>query len=989
MKRLFLLAVAALLCYCAYSQADLLALDTLSYFEQIELIEGTNAKQGLKAQMSEAQIKRYFRYRAFWDNRVDNNGSFFSYMNAWKRISNDDSKSGTRIGSDPELSFEAIGPFEHSLDKINHIGRTSSIAVDPTNSSVVYLGSMSGGLWKTENALVSTDDVQWECLTDNFPSIGALDIAINPSNHNEVYFIASFYSSHIGDTRRYSAGIYKSSDAGETWVLDFPINPADKIMLTRIVYHPTNNNIMYALGHNSLYKRNTGGTWSEIGGGDISDADQLWEIVIDPVNPDNIYVSGRIFGSNENGLLKSNDGGYTFNDYTNYLIGSDYTERIAIDYNENDNYLYAYYKNGTLKKTMDGQNWLNADPTFTSFVFQNFVGEVDIAPNGECYVGGVRLYHSDDYSNFDELESSGSLNQIHDDIRDIAFSNTSTGAPVFIATDGGVCRSLSGGRYNWESINGNLSLSQFFDFDITENDTEFMLGGTADCGTLRRNQDGTWSQLMASDGGGTAISDFNKNHCIGSYGASTQSIRYSTNGGDSFPFSNINGYLYDTPIEFSQHRPNYVYCGKFNLMLSTNGGQTFVNHVTSIPGHLTVISESPVNSSYLSFGCIERTTPRSNAHVYLNFNYDPSNPNSNWLIYDENDLNHLGFDGSCPITDIEFTEIPSRDGTVYVSLGGFQDGVKVLKAQPDLGGGSLFWQNITYNLENIPINSLEETTDGCLYAATDFGLYYLVDGGTTWNLYSNNLPLMAIDEIHINNTSGEMILSTYGRGVWRSDLYCGYDVMDSEVITTNTLWNTRKKLRGNLTVSNSSTLTLTDELRLSDQSIITIDNGSKLIVENGGIIKNGCDVYFGGTINVEPGGILELGDGGIIQMGDDGLINVKAGTSSNGMFSYEGTAGTGAIILSDDNTCLNIGGELSIEDDLIFTFTGSGYIKFSNPGDDNTNNIFCGSGASIVLQGSGQNDKIMEVQQSSVRFPAELSSFELRDGKIEMGAYAR
>nr|MDA3911962.1 right-handed parallel beta-helix repeat-containing protein [Bacteroidales bacterium] len=40
-------------------------------------------------------------------------------------------------------------------------------------------------------------------------------------------------------------------------------------------------------------------------------------------------------------------------------------------------------------------------------------------------------------------------------------------------------------------------------------------------------------------------------------------------------------------------------------------------------------------------------------------------------------------------------------------------------------------------------------------------------------------------------------------------------------------------------------------------------------------------------------------------------------------------------------------------------------------------------------QGSGQNDKIMEVQQSSVRFPAELSSFELRDGKIEMGAYAR
>ncbi|MFO7790071.1 MAG: right-handed parallel beta-helix repeat-containing protein, partial [Bacteroidales bacterium] len=59
--------------------------------------------------------------------------------------------------------------------------------------------------------------------------------------------------------------------------------------------------------------------------------------------------------------------------------------------------------------------------------------------------------------------------------------------------------------------------------------------------------------------------------------------------------------------------------------------------------------------------------------------------------------------------------------------------------------------------------------------------------------------------------------------------------------------------------------------------------------------------------------------------------------------------------------------------------------KFSNPGGDATNNIFCGSGSSFVLQGSGQNDKIMEVQQSTVRFPNDLSSLEFSDGKIEMG----
>jgi hypothetical protein len=601
------------------------------------------------------------------------------------------------------------------------------------------------------------------------------------------------------------------------------------------------------------------------------------------------------------------------------------------------------------------------------------VGEIDIAPDGGCYVGGITMRYSSNYSNFDPL---GSSLQIHADIRDVGFSNTSDGAPVFIVTDGGVCRSTTGGDQGWESINGNLCLSQFFDFDITDDDTELMVGGTLDCGTLRRNPDGTWSHVLDSDGGGSGIDNFDKNIGLASYGSGKQYIKYTTDGHNSFQNSqlsdtNYRGIVYNMPTHFSYHQSGRVYSGSWNLLWSIDGGQTFSYHVGAGSGQVTAIGESRDYSSYFAFGSAKRisNTGIDNACIHFNYDYDPNNPGNGWQNFTESDLGSefSGFD-ACPITGIVFSERSGYGETVYVSLGGFQDGLKVMKGDMILGKTmTVGWENITYNLENIPVNSIAETKYGDLFVATDFGLYYLLEGESTWYKYEgDNFPELPINEILINNTSGEIILSTFGRGAWRSDLYCGYDSGESETISSNTTWSNRKKVLGDLTINNSASLTVTNELRLSDQSTITINDGASLIIDNGGIIKDGCDNYFAGTINVEPGGTLEIKDGGIIQMGESGLVDVKHSSSAEGKIEYYGTASGGELVLNDDNTCLNISGELHIASNATFTYTGDGYIKFSNPGGDATNNIFCGSGSSFVLQGSGQSDKIMEVQQSTV-----------------------
>ncbi|MDD4218454.1 MAG: right-handed parallel beta-helix repeat-containing protein, partial [Bacteroidales bacterium] len=93
--------------------------------------------------------------------------------------------------------------------------------------------------------------------------------------------------------------------------------------------------------------------------------------------------------------------------------------------------------------------------------------------------------------------------------------------------------------------------------------------------------------------------------------------------------------------------------------------------------------------------------------------------------------------------------------------------------------------------------------------------------------------------------------------------------------------------------------------------------------------------------------------------------------------------------LYNEQTYIDINGVLELGTNATFTFSGNGYIKFSKPGPDSApDNIFAGTNASFVLEGTGKNDKKMEIQQSSVHFP-ELAELRFENCKIEMGSSAR
>src|SRR5947208_219748 len=101
------------------------------------------------------------------------------------------------------LRWRLVGPFRG--------GRAVAVVGDPTKPNIFYFGSVNGGVWKTTNAGAS-----WNNITDgkaNISSVGAITIA--PSDPNVIYVGGG--EADLREDWTYGDGMYRSTDAGQTW----------------------------------------------------------------------------------------------------------------------------------------------------------------------------------------------------------------------------------------------------------------------------------------------------------------------------------------------------------------------------------------------------------------------------------------------------------------------------------------------------------------------------------------------------------------------------------------------------------------------------------------------------------------------------------------------------------------------------------------------------------------------------------------------------
>ncbi len=248
------------------------------------------------------------------------------------------------------LRWRDVGPMRG--------GRSYAVAGNASQPDTFYMGSVGGGVWKTENA-----GRTWSPIADNpetgipIGSIGA--IAVAPSDPNIIYVGTG--EPDIRGQHSYGIGVFKSTDAGKTWR---SLGLVDTRHIGKIVVDPTDPDRVYvaALGH--VYDNNTergvfrstdgGAHWKKIL---VSSMDPggvgAIDLAIDPNHPRIIYASlwatrrppWSVYAPTNlpgGGLYKSTDGGDSWHQLTGGLPNDGFVGKIGIAVAPNNsNRLYA------------------------------------------------------------------------------------------------------------------------------------------------------------------------------------------------------------------------------------------------------------------------------------------------------------------------------------------------------------------------------------------------------------------------------------------------------------------------------------------------------------------------------------------------------------------------------------------------------------------------------------------------------------------------
>ena len=984
--------------------------------------------------------KQYLRTKSWVESRIGSDGTMNAYVNAMRNANS--VKSSTN-------SWEYTGPYEipggTQARYQSSKGWIWSCQVNPVNHNEIYIGAHHGGVWKTTDGGVNWYPLCDEYPLIG----GIISLAIDWDaglNGEDIIYAASTASD---DTYwGYSTGVFKSVDGGSSWsdinngdLADLYPRFCFKYTARKIIIHPNNSDIIYYLTYDNIYKStNAGTTWSNIKNDTFSwsGSEYGWydiEIAISGLN-ETIFVSGHK-------VIKSTDGGQNWTDITTAVMGINQCVRCEIAVN-NDvypgwvyfliNYAisdYSYYKISkydiiTNTYSILDDLGLNAISGANKHKMECEISPTRYLTNGGTnepflYLAGLQVYDYNFYraSGTKEVEISKSYqssttfnlngpgNWVHDDIRCMQILEDSGTDRIFIGNDGGFSTALSnsfgttcGSYLCWSNLSGGqngLHCSEFYGVSTLNSPTEKLIGGLQDCGVFVYNPYNTEEWIHSSSGDGSKTILINPDYpniCfIGDFYNIDGRLLKSTNGGEEFnQFANILYNHPNSPLEYKPDDAEVLYLGTgeqrggtagCNLLRFNNTytSSAYDNITPTLDGEksITAIGTCESNPDVLYTAC---------AKYYAWSGEDPINyekciwrtENSTalsptWIDISEN---LIGLQSGY-VLDIEVDSY--NEDVIYVAFAFTEQGAKVCKGAWNKITQTMTWSDFSNGLtSNMPVNEIAfDKTNYILYAATDVGIYYCDPNITPiiWNLYNNGLPKKMINDIGINSSINKIYAATYGRGMWENDLICNNQGNDVTIIT-NTTWD-EKYITGNLVLQNNATLTVNNVLGLSDDLNIVINAGCTLVLN--GILESNCDGtgYWNGSITVKDGGEFKVNNGASLNLRDVGYIQIE----EDGLFNYCG----GELILYDTDTYIDIEGNLEIADNATFTFTGDGYIKFSKPGNDSEtqDNIIAGTNASFVLEGTGKNDKKMEIQQSTVHFP-ELAELRFEDCKIEMGA---
>lgn len=688
------------------------------------------------------------------------------------------------------LELRSIGPYRG--------GRAVAVAGVTTDPLTYYMGSTGGGVWKTQDAGQS-----WQNISDGYFKTGSVGaIAVSQRDPNVVYVGMGEHPVR-GVMTSSGDGVYRSTDAGQTWT-HLGLEATDH--LSDLVIHPDDPDVVYVAAQGNPYRpteqrgiyrsRDGGQSWEKIFF--VDDSAGASGLVMDPSNPRILYAatwSHRRYpwtmqsGGPGSGLWKSTDGGDTWQRLTEGL--PELMGKTAITVSPaNPQRLWANIeaeKGGVYRSDNGGKSWTRTCGDRVTQARSWYYMEVFADPKDAetVYVLNAPMLKS-----VDGGRSFRPVPNPHTDQHDL-WINPEQPQIMALANDGGACISLNGGA-SW-STQQNQPTAQFYRVTIDRRFPYHLYAGQQDNSTVaipsRTMGSGIgWKDWYAVAGGESAFLAFDEDDPRYVYGGSYQGnldvydhqtgvskdiMAYPVAGLGSLPREMKYRFNWNAPLVMTQDERGILYHGAQMVLKSEDGGMSWREISPDLtrndsskqgPGGGPITNEGAGGENY-------------NTLMYLTLS--PHDSDVIWAGSDDG-LVHMTPDGGetwrnvtpegAPEGIINSIEVSPHDpATVYITLMTYKFGDFTPRAYRSRDNGAS-WTPITEGFaeEAFPRVILEDRQQpGLLYAGTETGLYLSTDAGDHWHPFQLNLPVCPILDLGLRDN--DLVVATSGRAFWILD----------------------------------------------------------------------------------------------------------------------------------------------------------------------------------------------------------------------------
>ena len=688
------------------------------------------------------------------------------------------------------LKWRNIGPFR--------AGRTTAVAGVPDQPATFYIGSSGGGVWKTADAGRS-----WHNISDGFFDVGGVGAIAVALSDPKVIYVGTGEASIRGQTTSPGDGVYKSTDAGRTWV---HLGLADTLQIAAIAVDPMNPDVVYVAAQGNpwipsrargVYRSRDGGkTWSRVLF--VSPTTGAHDLSIDPKNPQVLYAAlwdhQRLpwnirSGGPGSGLWKSTDGGSSWHRLRQGLPALMGNTGVAVSPVDPER-VYAMIEavhGGVFRSDDAGGTWrrCNGDAGMRDRGWYYTRIYADPQQKDTVYVLANSIVKSTDGGmTFSEVRNP------HGDNHDL-WINPRNDSIMVEGNDGGGVVTLDGGQ-TWSS-DLNQPTGQFYRVFADDRFPYWIYGGQQDWATASiassTSHNGIGRQDWHGVGGGESAQisadahDPTLVYATGILGDVTEYDSRDSAIREIPPYDYFAAFRppselkyrsnWTPPVLVSSHDAKAIYYGAQVVFKSTDRG----THWNAISPDLTrhELAKEGVDGGPISI-------EGAGGETYDTITYLAESPlaaGTLWVGSDDG-LVHLTRDDGVHWADVtprgmndaEVESIepsPHEPGKAYIAVSRYKlgDFAPMLYRTDDYGRS---WRSITSGLPPevfVRVVREDPSRAGLLYAGTENGLFVSFDDGDHWQPFQLNFPRVPVTDLQIHD--GDLIASTEGRAYWILD----------------------------------------------------------------------------------------------------------------------------------------------------------------------------------------------------------------------------